>query len=66
MLLAHCPQGTGSVNTEDSDFIASFGKQSVPFEFVKNPNKILRLGKNLRNWENTGLFFIWEAACILL
>ena len=23
-----------------------------------NPNKILRLGKNLQNWENTGLFSV--------
>ena len=34
--------------------------------FRINLNKILRLGKNLQNWKNTGLFLDWEAVCIRL
>ena len=30
----------------------------MPIDFGKNPNKILSLGKNLQNWENTGLLWI--------
>ena len=30
----------------------------MPLEFGKNLNKIARLGKNLQNWENPGLFWI--------
>ena len=40
------------------DFIAFFLIQPVPFELGINPNKILRLGKNLQHWETTGLFWI--------
>ena len=36
-----------------------FGKQPVPFEFVKKiPIKPSGWEKNLQNWENTGLFWI--------
>ena len=52
-----------------SDFSAYFGIQPVPFFNVGiNPKNILRLGKNIKNGGNTGLFkFLdWEAACIQL
>ena len=43
---------------ENSDFIAFLGKQPVHLEFGNKSNKILRLGKNLQKWDNTGLFGI--------
>ena len=41
-----------------SGFIAFFGYSLCLLNFGVNPNKILRLGKNLQNWANTGLFWI--------
>ena len=46
------------MNSQAVILLPFFGIQPVPFEFGNKPNKILRLGKNLQNWENTGLFGI--------
>ena len=45
-------------NSITSDCIALLGYSLCLLNSGINPIKILRLGKNLQNWENTGLFLI--------